>query len=420
MPANQNAIVSVQVDGDISLDSTVLLEGDQGLEATTGVKVVDTLPGNAEDGSAQLLLTNVSGLSQKLEGGTYLGRGAEVEVVTPEDGSSTASSTLPAASPIGTTLAPRDTINLTASDPEYSETVHLSSGHVFHITDDEGTYLGRLEGDVTEEVDTLCTISCSTILYPEGEMVPLSSGQVFHITEELRSECRKKKLLNIIQEPDLPPDERQKLMEFLVNNHEAFSLEGERGETDLLEMVIDPGDAHPLKQAPRRMPYSVRQEVARQLREMQQGGVIEASNSAWASPVVLVRKRDGSHRFCVDYRGLNALTKPDTFPLPRIDELLDRYFSTIDLASGYWQIRVDKDSQEKTAFVTPQGLFHFKVMPFGLTNVPAVFQHLMQRVVMCLNPEDGPDYVSVYLDDVLVFSDHWPIILSIWRRSFAE
>ena len=175
-------------------------------------------------------------------------------------------------------------------------------------------------------------------------------------------------------------------------------------------MVIDTGDARPLKQAPRRMPYSVRQEVARQLKEMQHGGVIEPSKSAWASPVVLVRKRDGSHRFCVDYRGLNSLTKADTFPLPRIDELLDqlgkaRYFSTIDLASGFWQIKVHPDSQEKTAFVTPQGLFNFKVMPFGLTNAPAVFQRLMQQVVMCLNPDDGPDFVSVYLDDILVFSE---------------
>ena len=110
----------------------------------------------------------------------------------------------------------------------------------------------------------------------------------------------------------------------------------------------------------------------------------------------------------MDY--INSLTKADTFPLPRIDELLDqlgkaRYFSIIYLASGFWQIKVHPDSQEKTAFVTPQGLFHFKVMPFGLTNAPAVFQRLIQQVVICLNPDDGPDFVSVYLDDILVFSE---------------
>ena len=132
------------------------------------------------------------------------------------------------------------------------------------------------------------------------------------------------------------------------------------------------------------MPFAVRQEVARQIREMQQAGVVQPSSSPWASPVVMVRKKDGTHRFCIDYRDLNAVTVPDTFPLPQIDDLLDqlgqsRFFSTLDLASGYWQIRVHPDSRKKTAFVTPQGLFEFRVMPFGLTNAPSVFQRLMRR-----------------------------------------
>ena len=93
------------------------------------------------------------------------------------------------------------------------------------------------------------------------------------------------------------------------------------------------------------MPFAVRPEVAKQLRDMQAAGVIKPSNSPWASPVVMVRKRDGTHQFCVDYRELNSVTKADTFPMPRIDDLLDqlgeaRYFSTLDLASGYWQIHM--------------------------------------------------------------------------------
>ena len=110
----------------------------------------------------------------------------------------------------------------------------------------------------------------------------------------------------------------------------------------------------------------------------------------------------------MDYRALNSVTKLDS-PLTRIEDLLDqlgssKYFSTIDLASGFWQIKMHPTAQEKTAFVTNRGLYEFRVMLFGLTNAPAVFQRFMQQVVDPLNPASGPDFVSVYLDDILVFS----------------
>ena len=222
---------------------------------------------------------------------------------------------------------------------------------------------------------------------------------------------RKKRLAESIGRTDtLIQEQRQELIDFLGEHHAAFALEDhERGETDLVEFTIETGDADPQRCAPRRMPFAVREEVARQLRKMQEAHIIQPSTSPWASPVVMVRKKDGSHRFCVDYRRLNAVTKADTYPLPRIDDLLDqlgqfKYFSTLDLASGYWQIKVATESQEKTAFITPQGLYEFLVMPFGLTNAPAVFQRLMQRVLAGLNPEAGPDFVAVYIDDILIFS----------------
>ena len=225
-----------------------------------------------------------------------------------------------------------------------------------------------------------------------------------------KDQQRRKELLKFIGEPELPKAEKEELLAFLADHNEAFSLEdGERGETDLIQLEIDTGDSPSKRQPLRRMPFAARQEVAKQLDKMQRDGVIQPSQSSWASPVVLMQKKDGSHRFCVDYRSLNSVTKPNTFPLPRIDDLLDqlgesRYFSTLDLASGFWQIRVHPDSQEKTAFVTPQSLFEFRVMPFGLCNAPSVFQRLMKRVLMGLNPAEGPDFVSVYIDDVLVFS----------------
>ena len=119
-----------------------------------------------------------------------------------------------------------------------------------------------------------------------------------------------------------------------------------------MEFKIDTGDACPKRQAARRIPFAARQKIADQLEKMQKNSVIKPSESPWASPVVLVRQRDGSLRFCIDYRQLNSVTKPDLFPLPRINDLLDqlgksKYFSTLDLKSGYWQIKVHADSQEK-------------------------------------------------------------------------
>ena len=138
--------------------------------------------------------------------------------------------------------------------------------------------------------------------------------------------------------------------------------------------------------------------------------VIAPSKSPWSSPVVLVRKRDGTLRFCVDYRVLNSGTKPDLFPLPRINDLLyqlgkSKCFTTLDLASGYWQIKVHENSQEKTAFITHQGLYEFRVMLFGVMNAPAVFQHLMQRVLHGIQSDSSKEFVSVYLDNVIVFSE---------------
>jgi hypothetical protein len=137
---------------------------------------------------------------------------------------------------------------------------------------------------------------------------------------------------------------------------------------------------------------------------MLKNGVIQLSNSPWSSPVGLVKKKSGEYRFCVDYRRLNAVSKRDVYPLPRIDDVFDRlaganYFSTLDLANGYWQVPVAERDRQKTAFVTPDGLFEFKRMPFGLANAPATFQRLMDQV---LNRHKWTACL-VYLDDILVF-----------------
>ena len=153
---------------------------------------------------------------------------------------------------------------------------------------------------------------------------------------------------------------------------------------------------------PRRVPYSVRPVVDGQVERMLSDGVIRPSVSAWASPVVLVKKRDGQYRLCVD---LNSVTTKDSYPLPRVDDNLDalggaQYFSVLDLASGYWQVKMDERDRQKTAFVCDRGLYELNVMPFGLTNAPGTFQRLMDLVLV------GIQGVSclVYLDDVIVYS----------------
>ncbi|XP_069074081.1 astrocytic phosphoprotein PEA-15 isoform X1 [Pleurodeles waltl] len=135
--------------------------------------------------------------------------------------------------------------------------------------------------------------------------------------------------------------------------------------------------------------------------------VIEPSVSPWCSPVVLVPKPDGSVRFCIDFCKLNDISLFDTYPIPRVDDVLEKlgkakYLSTLDLTKGYWQIPLSSEDKEKTAFSTPSGLYHFTVFPFGLHGAPATFQRLMDRLLKPFH-----DFAAAYLDDIVIYSDTW-------------
>ncbi len=158
------------------------------------------------------------------------------------------------------------------------------------------------------------------------------------------------------------------------------------GRTDLVQHHIETLPGEVARSRPYRLPEHNKNVVQEELKAMLNLGVIEESHSDWASPIVLVPKTDGSVWFCVDYRKVNAVSKFDAYPMPRVDELLDRlgaarFYSTLDLTKGYWQIPLSPLSKEKTAFTTPFGLHQFVTLPFGLFGAPATFQRLMDKVL---------------------------------------
>lgn len=201
--------------------------------------------------------------------------------------------------------------------------------------------------------------------------------------------------------------EQQSALQKLINEHrDVFALNPEElGCTSLVKHHIDTENNPPIRRPPYRTSPEQRQRIDTHVQEMLERGIIEPSNSAWSAPVVLVKKRDGTDRFCVDYRKLNAVTRKDSYPLPRTDDVLDalhgaQYFTSLDLMSGYHQVKMEEDSRDKTAFVTHSGLFQFLVLPFGLCNAPSTFQRLIECMLRGLNWK----ICLLYLDDIIIFS----------------
>jgi len=181
---------------------------------------------------------------------------------------------------------------------------------------------------------------------------------------------------------------------------------------------INTGNSPPVKHKMRRTPLGFQDKEEEHINKLLEIGVIVPSTSDWASAPVLVKKKDGSMRYCIDYRALNSKTVKDCYPLPIIEDCLDllygtQYFSTLDLASGYYQIEIDENDRHKTAFLTKFGLFEHKRMGFGLCNAPATFQRAMQLVLRGLTWQD----VLVYLDDVVVLGKDFENAISNIRKT---
>ena len=195
----------------------------------------------------------------------------------------------------------------------------------------------------------------------------------------------------------------------LVKHSNTFSKsDWDLGVTNLAEHSIDTGDARPIKQRPRRVPLAYADEEKKALDDLMQKGVIKKSTSPWASPIVLVRKKSGAIRPCVDYRKLNALVKPDGFPIPRIQDCLDAVagsilFSSLDMTSGYFQIPLKEEDQPKSAFCCKYGHYEMTRMPFGLNNSSGTFQRTMELALQ------GLQWVTclVYIDDIVVYGKNF-------------
>lgn len=221
---------------------------------------------------------------------------------------------------------------------------------------------------------------------------------------------------------DIAPKNEIKLLELLNLYSTVFALSDKQvNQTNLCTHSINVGDHPPIYSHPYRQSQEKQLQVRKIIGELLARKIIRHSKSPWASPVVLVPKKTGDIRFCVDYRKLNAITKKDAYPIPDIQLVLDAldgacFFSSLDLRNGYYQISMTEEDVEKTAFITYDGLFEFLVMPFGLTNAPATFQRMMNLVL------DGVKYkfAMVYLDDILVFSktfaDHLSHLEEVFKR----
>jgi hypothetical protein len=199
--------------------------------------------------------------------------------------------------------------------------------------------------------------------------------------------------------------QREELKE-LFSTHKSLGSDVP-GLTSLAIHDVDVDGAKAIKQHPYRLNPTKLALVREEIKYMLDKGLIEPSQSAWSSPIVLIPKPDGSQRLCIDYRKVNSVTRADSFPIPRLEDCIDKignsaFVTKIDLLKGYWQVPLTEKAKEISAFVTPDGLYACRVMPFGMKNSPASFQRLMNQVLA------GLTNCVAYIDDVIVFSDTWP------------
>lgn len=215
----------------------------------------------------------------------------------------------------------------------------------------------------------------------------------------------------------LEPVESEQIIQLMHRYSPLFS--DVPGRTTVLEHDINVGSAKPIKQHSYRVNPSKRHIMKTEVEYMLQHGLAQHSQSPWSSPCLLVPKADGTYRFCTDFRKVNAVTKPDSFPLPRMEDCVDRvgsakFVTKLDLLKGYWQVPLTARAAEVSAFVTPDYFLEYSVLAFGMRNAPATFQRLMHIVL-----GDVPN-CDAYLDDIIVYTESWEDHLKTLERVFER
>ena len=268
-----------------------------------------------------------------------------------------------------------------------------------------------------EETNAICEVTatmgiCTSVFDVVSSMVVEDDVQTDEQLTELYSAGKGETYKDVTYAECLTPDQRKELEDLVHEFKDVFT--DQPGSTCLAEHKIELTTDDPLRQKPYPLPFATRELVKEEIKKMLEADIIERSDSPYASPVVLVKKPDGSIRFCVDYRNLNRITIFDGEPMPNAEDIFvklqaDVYFSKFDLSKGFWQIPLRLEDRPKTAFVTPDGLYQFKKMPFGLVNATASFNRMMRRAFCHESNADS------FVDDLLAHTQTWRIHMDVLR-----
>jgi len=277
------------------------------------------------------------------------------------------------------------------------------------------------EGDDDYEDEELTSAS-AYLLKTVGEKEATAAERENIEDLQWKEEWREIPAYRTEEQTHLTEEQEQQLNTLLNRNRDRFADNLlALGHVKDYEHQIPTECSRPIKQKPYRYDPEKRDFIQKETKKMIDAGIAKESSSAWTSPVVVVKKKNGNFRLCVDYRKLNQVTERDEYPLPLINDIFDtmtgaQWFTTLDCMSGYWQMKVADEDQSKTAYITEDGLYEFTVMPFGLSNAPASFQRMMDRVFKDYKGK----FVSVYLDDITIYSktfkDHLQHLQLVFNR----